>query len=762
MNKIGHGAASTVGKILAVAVFSILGACLTPRFAQADEATLSITPATQKIVLAPGMGYGGRLVVSNHTDQPMTIRVWADSGKDNPNPAVSSWLTVVSNDRVVPAQGQLDVSYYIGIPTGTENTTFPLRLVIEQSHTATDFAANEGKVLATAQLVSSISLEVNSNVLDSISVIGWQNKSLIIKPQITLKPTIVNNTNYDKQVTMQARLKTLSGQTAAETPTESFVAHNHQTLEPELIWHDLPKIGAFIVERSVIIDGREDVSSQLLIILPWQFILGVLLALAGLIATIIMRKTQFGRHYNFNRALRHTSVIPFAITGLLVIGGAAFSLQPYNAYAEVVSIDATVGDTLTLNVCSSAIGINVVPGRLSSAQCNVTVTTNAAYGYKLSLSNADDNTALINTSNAAYTIASTSATATAPAVLTDSTWGFATPGAPFDASYAVETNNANSTSKWAGVPVLTTPIEIKQTDAPAASGEITPLYFAAKPAATQTSGTYNNTVIVSATANIAPAMQTITAATCPGNRTMARDARDNRTYWVRKVGSLCWMETNLAYAGGYDVANGTNTYGDVRTMTLGNGATSGNICYNDYSNACYYTPLNANPTTYPTNPVTTTDGASGVDNTAPNASAQFGYLYNWCAAMGGTSIASNPACNDTSTSGFNTAISVCPAGWRLPIGGSSGEFNVMVIGTPPNGMGWSSGVPTPLFTNGLFMFSGYWLSGSFNAQGTNAYYWSSTANTTAYAYYLSFNTANVNPADSYYKYIGRSVRCVVP
>lgn len=103
-------------------------------------------------------------------------------------------------------------------------------------------------------------------------------------------------------------------------------------------------------------------------------------------------------------------------------------------------------------------------------------------------------------------------------------------------------------------------------------------------------------------------IQEITSANCPTTRTRAVDARDNRTYWVQNLADgKCWMLTNLAYAGG-----GANTYSDVKTLTNGTGGSA------TYTVAAYYVSPNANPTTEPTDPSTSTDGGA--------TSPQYGYL----------------------------------------------------------------------------------------------------------------------------------------
>lgn len=226
-------------------------------------------------------------------------------------------------------------------------------------------------------------------------------------------------------------------------------------------------------------------------------------------------------------------------------------------------------------------------------------------------------------------------------------------------------------------------------------------------------------------------MQIVTNANCPSSRTLAIDARDNRTYWVQKLADgKCWMLTNLAYAGG-----GTNTYSDVKTLTDGTG---GSITYS----ARYYVPTNANITTNPATPSTSTDGTG-----------QYGYFYNWCAAMGvqvGTS-----ACMNATTPAPNTNISICPAGWRLPAGGG-GDFTA--INSAINGGSTTSDAGL-IASPWLLQRSGYWRSGFVN-QGVNGSYWSSTQNSANYGHSLYFTSSNVSPASSSYKYDGVAVRCV--
>lgn len=228
-------------------------------------------------------------------------------------------------------------------------------------------------------------------------------------------------------------------------------------------------------------------------------------------------------------------------------------------------------------------------------------------------------------------------------------------------------------------------------------------------------------------------IQTITSANCPTTRTRAVDARDNRTYWVQQLYSGgCWMLTNLAYAGG-----GTNTYNDVKTLTNATGGSA------SFTSARYYIPTGANVTTEPTNPSTVVNNG------------QYGYLYNWCAAMGGQATS---ACANATTPTPNPAVSICPAGWRLPTGvPSTGEFTTLndIVN------GGSTAHSSAIRSTWLGQYSGYWDADyAFTDQGSYGDYWSSSQSDSAYAFFLSFGGTVNTSDDGLYKGSGFAVRCM--
>lgn len=170
------------------------------------------------------------------------------------------------------------------------------------------------------------------------------------------------------------------------------------------------------------------------------------------------------------------------------------------------TVSATVGDTISIST-GTTVSFSIAPtsgGVVSSASDTVTVSTNRTAGYALTVADADATTTLVSGAN---TFTAHSGTKTTPTALTNGTWGFAvatgTTGIGtngFDASYSAETNNASSTSKWAGMPATGSPMMIKTTST-TATNDTTTVWFAAKANTSQAGGTYTDSVTYAATTN---------------------------------------------------------------------------------------------------------------------------------------------------------------------------------------------------------------------------------------------------------------------
>ena len=174
----------------------------------------------------------------------------------------------------------------------------------------------------------------------------------------------------------------------------------------------------------------------------------------------------------------------------------------------------------------------------------------------------------------------------------------------------------------------------------------------------------------------------------------------------------------------------------------------------------------------------TTGLTSGTWDSARNqffGSEYFGQYYNWYAATAETG-------KYTSTS--TVSGSICPKGWQLPVNstatGAKSWYNLIqsddyydlidTAGTqtaanskfptsdnPDKEAAWRMHqIPLSIPFTGLYN----WTSGALRNRGGLGYFWSSTASSTAGAYYLYFNGTGVSTHSYYGKVNGFTVRCV--
>ena len=184
------------------------------------------------------------------------------------------------------------------------------------------------------------------------------------------------------------------------------------------------------------------------------------------------------------------------LTGVIcspVIASAAANTANTTVSASVgASISVTTTATVSLSLTPTAGGV------VSSASDTVTVNTNNATGYMLTLADGDAN---VNLSSGGNTIGAHSGTQATPTVLATNKWGYAVANAGgFDGSYSAETNNTSSASKWAGMPATGSPNQIKSTSS-IATNDTTIVWYGVKATSAQPNGTYSDTVTYTATTN---------------------------------------------------------------------------------------------------------------------------------------------------------------------------------------------------------------------------------------------------------------------
>lgn len=207
------------------------------------------------------------------------------------------------------------------------------------------------------------------------------------------------------------------------------------------------------------------------------------------------------------------------------------------------------------------------------------------------------------------------------------------------------------------------------------------------------------------------------------------DTRDNRTYQVAKLkdGNI-WMAENL------DLGR-TELTADLTSSNTNLATTVTASTFNSWKKT-------TGTGTYSTGefiPISGTDTTSGT---------LYGTLYNYYAASAGTI--------SGGTNSSNAQYDICPAGWRLPTGNSSGEFRTLY-----NKYNSIALMRAPITENGAaFSFAGRFEVGAPSTQGSYGYYWSATRRNGSDMYGLNLYGSGVSAPDDVYRAYGYSIRCV--
>ena len=247
-----------------------------------------------------------------------------------------------------------------------------------------------------------------------------------------------------------------------------------------------------------------------------------------------------------------------------------------------------------------------------------------------------------------------------------------------------------------------------------------------------------------------------------GDTATLTDSRDGTTYTVGKLADgKCWMLDNLAL----DLTNSTvlnamsesNTNASNTTLSyLKNGGGTASDQYatakvaNWTSYFSYSAPL-VNMASKDIVPTSYNGTDDPMKDTVVTGNWKVGGYYNYCAASAGSYCYGNGI--SAGTSSGNATEDICPAGWRMPTGGISGEFQALYNNSSYNTYAnYRSALHLPL--------SGYFDNGSLRGQGSNGRWWSSTRVSNDEMDYLSANTSTIYPESYIIRDFGLSLRCV--
>ncbi len=250
-------------------------------------------------------------------------------------------------------------------------------------------------------------------------------------------------------------------------------------------------------------------------------------------------------------------------------------------------------------------------------------------------------------------------------------------------------------------------------------------------------------------------LQNVTSAICPTTATAAYDSRDGTAYTIQKLADgKCWLLDNLRL----DLANATVKAGlsssntnasdtSLGYLKSGGGTTSDKFATDGVANwsggDSYSGALIKSNWRYSSN------GTGGY------TAGTFGIFYNYCAVSAGSYCYGD---GDTygSTATGNATDDICPKGWRLPTGGTSGEYQALYAAYSSNYTNFVNALRTPLA--GLISNNG-------RSNIDHGYYWTSTwidvGRMNSLDVSTSTITTDVTNTSNGWRRRGYSVRCVL-
>ena len=240
------------------------------------------------------------------------------------------------------------------------------------------------------------------------------------------------------------------------------------------------------------------------------------------------------------------------------------------------------------------------------------------------------------------------------------------------------------------------------------------------------------------------------------------DSRDNTTYMAGRLkDGKCWMLDNLALdptnsttAANMNASNTNATQEAIANLLNGGSTTAGwsNTAVADVDTNFYdggYTVPRINNASKDT-----LVPSYGPASTSGQAKA--GIYYNFCAASVSTYCYTSGQGIDVSDTIIDAPQDICPANWRMPTGGNTGEYSTLAqkytnIAIETNSLQYN--LSTPL--------SGYCYGSSAYYQGSSGDWWSSTYSISYDMYSLGVGSTNVSLYSSNKRNYGLSMRCLM-
>ena len=411
---------------------------------------------------------------------------------------------------------------------------------------------------------------------------------------------------------------------------------------------------------------------------------------------------------------------------LFVTATAVYFYSPTFGSHAGSDVDVNIGEVLSMSTSTDSLALSAALNTFVHGAIDINVSTNNVYGYTVAIEDNDSDTNMVH-SNAGVSdaITSTFEGAKTSENLGANTWGFSI-----------------DETDYYKIPTFGNPVALKRTTrANADVYEATAVDFGVKVGQRLTSGTYTDTVKLTAYVNgndrkprdVNPKNVDGTEFSynaCLGARYVSddilTDPRDGAEYTVKSLpDGQCWMTQNLRLANmTIDSTNSDMPVGMSYTV-----AAKSNMISPSYTSGSVM------------------DGTWPGGGGSPGESKDFGVLYNYYAATAGT--------GGSDISSGTAAASICPRGWRLPT--SSAEYDNLVTlydGDSSKLLGFVYSEGLGLTRHGI-AYNGSWIN--VFADGP---YWTATSLTSNTTDYFNRGNSILASYDRISKSIGGAIRCI--
>lgn len=303
--------ARAIAGLLLAAVAATAGIALAPgsRAAAVDDGTLGIRPAAEAdffhLELAPGAALDTEAVVTNHGDEPVTLRTYpvdatSDAGgfamqdEAAPREGVGAWVQLARDTVTVAAGSEVRVPIRVEVPAGTRPGDYAGAVIIQAPPAAGEAAQLGDGTAVRLDVVQRLGVRIYLHVAGEAvtdlvpGAIEWRREGSSIEFSIPITNT--GNTNLRPAVELELEGWPGPSQRVTLEGSQELLTGATHVLEGTI--EDAPPAFAGSSSVTVRSEAGEHRASTSVVYAEWQLLVAAPI-IAGIVALIAWRVVRF-------------------------------------------------------------------------------------------------------------------------------------------------------------------------------------------------------------------------------------------------------------------------------------------------------------------------------------------------------------------------------------------------------------------------------------------------------------------------------------